>query len=139
MQDPQKEILHDKTSHVYFYKLYSDTFSVIHSHGLAYMVKRIKEDNLIRENYAQRNYRLALLLLGLTDYYHRTQDEAPDPAYHDLRGMILDHPVYSLHTIAYNDDHDTFERVTKHARRCAIPELARHNIYITEVEFLRMA
>ena len=128
----EPEIIHDDKPQAAFYSFLSGTMNVIHNSGLGYVVGRIRERNLIRSYYANHDYRLALLMLGLTDFYHRTCGKPIDPAYNDLRHLILDHPVYSLNTINHYDDHGALENAKHFSRKCAIPELARHNIYLTE-------
>jgi transcriptional regulator with XRE-family HTH domain len=76
--------------------------------------------------------REALFMVGLLDYLCRKCGMKPNPAYETLRKVCLDEPVYSMDTMLKVNDSKAFARACLEAELDAIPELARHNIYLTE-------
>ena len=119
-------------SALYFYEALDAALRDLKTHGAAsftYFVRSKKCVDIYRK--AGRNG-CALLFVGLLDYLARMNVRQPAPEYFSERRDRLEHPMYPLRLMDEDLDGYEYEALKQEIMEHAIPELARHNIYLTE-------
>ncbi len=128
----QQTVVHDDHSLANFYCMVNGTIARIHEKGDLHFVWDACNYRWIEQLYAIGSYRFALFLLGLVDYLNRKHHLKENPRFDAYRRLTLDQPVYSLAILEKNDDAAAFIKAKDEAECCAIPELARFNIFMTQ-------
>ena len=126
----EREFVHSKDTIWVFYALLKATLLDLSQHRELDFVHNMYNENWIEQLFEDDHYREALFLLGLTDYLIRKNHVEPSDWYDDFRCFCLDRPVYPIRTMTA--DGDAFEEAKAYARKHAIPELARFNIFLSE-------
>lgn len=127
--EPERRLVHSRDTIWAFYALLKATLLDLSNHPELIFVRSIYYENWIEQLFEDGHYREALFLLGLTDYLIRKNHMEPASRYDAYRCVRLDRPVYPIRTMTA--DGDDFERAKKNARKNALPELARFNIFLS--------
>ena len=92
----------------------------------------IQRDKWVERFYKDGSYDHALLLVGVSDYLCRKLHQSPVSEYDRYRNDRLEHPIYPLRLMDIDYDGEDYEAEKNDIMACAIPELARFNIFMTE-------
>ena len=116
----------------YFYMIVESTTHGLKNHSAKEFVLESYEYHWVESFLHNHWIREALFMVGLLDCLCRKCGMKPNPAYETLRKMRLDEPVYSMNTMLKASNRKAFANICLEAELESIPELARHNIYLTE-------
>ena len=133
--ESEPEELHDSNSLIDFYTLVKMIRRIRLRKGDIAVMHEICRLQWIEKLFTAGAYRCALFLLGFVDYLCTEHNLDVPERYNSYRGYWLDQPVYPVELFnPYNDDPDSFDLGRNYNQMCAIPELARFGIYMTEYD-----
>lgn len=134
--EPGRIMLHDQSLLLNFYSLVNSWLHKLDRSSDISFLRSICEHHYIELFFDAGQYRFALFLLGLTDYLCRKNQMKPFSCFDCYRTGCLDQPVYSLRTLAEDNDLNAYEKAKKYDENHAVPELAKFRIFMTPEDIL---
>lgn len=126
------QMVHADTPMIYFYAVVNVTAHALQQTPARTFIADSNEKRWVEGFLQDCMIREAMFIVGILDYLCRKVGMKPNPIYDPLREVCLDEPVYSLDIIRKAGDGKAFAHACLDAELEAIPELARHHIYLTE-------
>ncbi len=128
----EMQMIHADTPIINFYAVVNVTARALQKTPARAFIADLIEKRCVEEFLQDDMIREAMFTVGIMDYLCRKVGMKPNPIYDPLRKVCLDEPVYSLDIMRKAGNGKAFAHACLDAELEAIPELARHHIYLTE-------